>query len=98
MLPRWPTDNVRAPHQTIRMTTITASALRTSMFQPWGTSRRGWIGVDMGAATTKLAQVERVGDRVQLMTHWIIDNYDGYPFTKDSLESGCLPFQSQLQE
>ena len=59
----------------------------------------GWIGVDIGTVATKLAQIERVGDSLQLTAHWIIDSYSGDPLTKDSLQSrGCFPFQSQLQE
>jgi Tfp pilus assembly PilM family ATPase len=69
------------------------------MVQPWLKSRRGWIGIDIGAVATKLAQVERTGDGLQLTAHWIIDNYGGLPLTKDRLQShGCLPFQSHLQE
>jgi Tfp pilus assembly PilM family ATPase len=69
------------------------------MFQPWIKSRRGWIGIDIGTVATKLAQVERVGDSLQLTAHWIIDSYGGSPLTKDRLQChGCLPFQPQLRE
>jgi len=70
-----------------------------SAFHPWLKCRRGWIGVDIGTVATKLAQVERVGDTLELTAHWIIDNYGGLPLTKDRVQShGCLPFQSQLHE
>jgi Tfp pilus assembly PilM family ATPase len=75
------------------------NASRKPTFQPWLKSRHGWIGVDIGTVATKLAQVQRVGDSLQLTAHWIIDNYGGKPLTKDRLQChGCLPFQSQLRE
>jgi Tfp pilus assembly PilM family ATPase len=74
-------------------------ASRKSTFQSWLNSRLGWIGVDIGTVTTKLAQIERVGDSLQLTSRWIVDNYGGNPLTKDRLQChGCLPFQSQLHE
>ena len=48
---------------------------------------------------TEPAQVERVGNRLQLSTQWIVDDYGGEPLTKEILSSrGRLPFQSQLEE
>jgi type IV pilus assembly protein PilM len=82
---------------------MTALAISTvsqrSLFQPWLNSCHGWIGVDIGSVATKLAQLERVGDRLHLKAHWIIDRYGCDPLTKGSLQNkGCLPFQSQLRE
>jgi Tfp pilus assembly PilM family ATPase len=72
---------------------------RNSLFQPWRNSRHGWIGVDIGSVATKLVQLERVGDNLQLKAHWIIDRYSCDLLTKESLQGqGRLPFQSQLRE
>src|SRR6478736_3017229 len=74
-------------------------APRKSTFQPWLKSRRGWIGIDIGTVATKLAQVERVGDRMQLTANWIIDDYGDEPLTREVLLGrGSLPFQSQLKD
>jgi len=76
-----------------------ASASRKPALSSWLKSRHGWIGIDIGTRSTKLAQLERVGDKLQLAAHWIIDDYVGVPLTKDRLQChGGLPFQSKLQE
>src|SRR6187455_2246092 len=82
------------------MTTLAISpASQSSIFQPWLNCRHGWIGVDIGTVATKLAQLERIGDRLQLKAHWIIDRYSCDLLTKDSLHGPRrLPFQSQLRE
>jgi type IV pilus assembly protein PilM len=82
------------------MTALLSPLAPTSkLCQPWLKCRRGWIGIDIGTAATKLAQLERVGNRIQLVGSWIIEDYGGQPLTRESLASaGMLPFQSQLSE
>lgn len=58
-----------------------ATLARRRSFAPWRSrrGRRGWIGIDVGAAAIKLAQVERRGDRHEIVARWTVPIEPGAP-------------------
>src|SRR3954463_10101769 len=54
--------------------------------------RRGWIGVDLGTAATKIVQLEANAGQFELTASWLIDEYDRAVSLREALAAGALPF------
>jgi type IV pilus assembly protein PilM len=53
----------------------------------------GWIGVDIGSSSVKLAQVQRRGDSWSLSRRWNLEHKPGQTLTRDALATGALAEQ-----
>ncbi len=61
--------------------------------------KRGWIGVDVGAALTKMAQVERVGDEYRIAARWCLPAECSPRFLEElSLPDDDFAFARQLRQ
>jgi type IV pilus assembly protein PilM len=70
------------------MSTVTTTASFSA--RALGRRQRGWIGLDCGVRTIKIAQLERAGDNYRFSARWAIQPADSVPLDRDVIAAGGL--------
>src|SRR3954464_15830810 len=69
-----------------------STAITTAPFtaRTLGRRQRGWIGLDCGVRTIKIAQLERAGDAYRFAARWTVQPADETLLDRNAITSGGL--------